>query len=119
MARTVIAVAVNETNGSSDVTFGALTAGATGADGYVAVGHSRDERFGLVVTNTGTATGTLWIKASDSYILKSEGDLAVVIGGGVNKVIGPLEGQRFTQSGYTGGVNIDSGITGVVGAFQI
>lgn len=119
MARTVIAVAVNGTNGSSDVTFGDLTPGATGPNGYVAIGQSRAERFGLVVTNTGAATGTLWIKASDSYILKDQGDLAVVIGGSVNKVIGPLETQRFAQSGVTGAIDIDSGITGVIGAFQI
>lgn len=119
MARTVIAVAINGTNGSSDVTFTDLTAGATGTAGYVAAGQSRDERFGLVVTNTGSATGILWIKASDSYIEHDKGDLAIVIGGSVNKVIGPLEGQRFTQSGATGLINIDSGITGVIGAFQI
>ncbi len=119
MARTVVEVAVNGTNGSSDVTFGALTAGATGTAGYVVSGQSRAERFGLVVTNTGSATGTLWIKASDSYILKDQGDLAIVIGGSVNKVIGPLETQRFAQSGVTGAINIDSGITGVIGAFQI
>ena len=45
MARTVVEVAVNGTNGSSDVTFGGLTAGATGAAGYVVSGQSRAERL--------------------------------------------------------------------------
>jgi len=85
----------------------------------VVAGQSRDERFGLVITNSGSATGSVWIKASDKYIEKDLGDMAVVIGGSVTKVIGPLEGQRFTQSGITGLVNIDSGITGSVAAFQI
>lgn len=119
MARSVIAVALGSTNGDAVVTATALTAGATGAAAYMAVAQSRDERFGFIVENTGSATGTLWVKASDAYLEKDLGDLAVVVGGSVKKLIGPLEGQRFTQSGYTGAINIDSGITGTIMAVQI
>lgn len=119
MARSVVAVTVNTTNGNGELASTALTAGATGAAAYVVAGQSRDERFGIIATNTGSATGTLWIKASDAYIEKDLGDMSVTIGGDVTKVIGPLEGQRFTQSGDTGLVNIDSGITGTISAFQI
>jgi hypothetical protein len=119
MARSVIGVALGSTNGNAVVTSVGLTAGATGTAGYMSIGQSKDERFGLLITNTGSATGSVWIKASDAYIEKDQGDLAVVIGGSVTKLIGPLEGQRFTQSGATGAINIDSGITGTVMAVQI
>lgn len=119
MARSVIAVALGSTNGNAEVTSTGLTAGATGTAGYMSVAQDRDERFALLITNSGSATGSVWIKASDSYIEKDQGDLAVVVGGSVTKVIGPLEGQRFTQSGATGAINIDSGITGSVMAVQI
>ena len=119
MARSVISVAKGSTNGNAAVTAVGLTAGATGASGYMSIGQDRDERFGLLVTNTGSATGSVWIKASDAYIEKDQGDLAVVIGGSVTKLIGPLEGQRFAQSGATGAINIDSGITGSIVAVQI
>lgn len=119
MARSVIAVAKGSTNGNAIVTATALTAGATGAAAYMAVAQNRDERFGLLVTNTGSATGTIWVKASDAYIEKDLGDLAVVVGGSVTHLIGPLEGQRFTQSGSTGAINIDSGITGTIQAVEI
>ncbi len=119
MARTVITSAIGSTNSDVVATVTALTAGATGTSGYMAIGQTKSDHFGLVVTNTGSATGTLWIKASDSYIEKDLGDLGVVVGGSVTRLIGPLESQRFAQSGTTGAVNVDSGITGTVYSVQI
>ncbi len=119
MARTVISMAQGSVNSDAIITATALTAGATGTAGYMVCANSRDERFGLIVTNSGSATGPLWIKASDAYIRKDLGDLAVTVGGSVTHLIGPLETQRFAQSGYTGPINIDCGITGTIQAIQM
>lgn len=119
MARTVITAANGSTNSDEIMTVTALTAGATGASGYMSIGQTKSDKFGLIVTNTGSATGTLWVKASDAYIEKDLGDLAVTIGGSVTHLIGPLESQRFTQSGTTGAVNVDSGITGTAYSVQL
>jgi hypothetical protein len=121
MARTVIGVADNSAaaNGNSVVTAGSIAVGATGTSGYTIAGQNRDERFGFRVNNSGTATGIITLKASDLYILKDQGDLEVTVGVSVTKFVGPLEGQRFTQSGYTGQINVDSGITGTIEAYQL
>lgn len=119
MARTAVNAKVGVTNSDGIITLSALTAGATGTAGYMSIGQSKSDKFALVVENTGSATGSIWIKASNTYIEKDLGDLAVVVGGSVTHLVGPLESQRFAQSGYTGEVNIDSGITGTIFAIQL
>lgn len=119
MARTVITSAIGSTNDGVVATVTGLTAGATGTAGYMSIGQTKSDKFGLIVTNSGSATGILWVKASDTYIEKDLGDLAITIGGSVTKLIGPLESQRFQQSGATGAVNVDSGITGTVYSVQL
>jgi hypothetical protein len=119
MARTVITLASNSAvDSNTDVSRTALIAGATGTGaGYFVAGQTRDERFGLVIENTGSATGIVWVKASDTYTSAGVGDLACTVGGGVTSLIGPLDGARFKQA--TGTWHIDSGITGWAAAVQI
>lgn len=118
MARTTISLAANSlVNSESIATAAALTAGNTGTAGYAVTASTRDERFGLLVTNTGSATGSVWLKASDTMQASGIGDLAVVVGGSVTKLIGPVDGMRFRQS--NGDFNLDSGITGTVIAVEV
>lgn len=117
MARSEINVAKGTVNGDSIVTSTALTNGATGTSGYAVQDSTFDDRLGLIVTNSGSATGSLWVKASDFYENAGQGDLTVTVGGSVTKVIGPLDGMRFKQS--NGYFNIDSGITGSISAVEI
>lgn len=118
MARTEINVATNSVNGDSVITSTALTAGATGSAGYVIQDSTRDERLGIVVENTGSATGSVWIGASDGFESAGVGALEVVVGGSVKTLIGPLDGQRFRQT-TTGYINIESGITGSAYAVEV
>lgn len=118
MARSEITVAVGVNNSSAIATPKAIQPGSTGLSGYVIEDNVKDLRLGLIVTNTGSATGAIEIKASDFYDCKGEGDLSVVVGGSVTKIVGPLDGMRFRQS--TGYINIDSvGVTGTITAVEI
>ena len=118
MARSAINVVKGVVNGDKEVSPTSLSNGATGTAGYAVVGSTFDNRLGLVVTNSGSATGSVWIKASDVYENAGQGDLTVTVGGGsTTKVIGPLDGMRFRQS--NGYINIDAGITGNISAFEI
>lgn len=117
MSITAITVSKGSIDGNVALTNVALTAGATGTDGYSCTGMSRDEYFGLLVENTGSATGSVWIKASDFYELKDLGDLEVVVGGSVQKLVGPIQGQRFLNEDNT--LVVDSGITGILNAIQM
>jgi len=117
MARTSIAVASGSTNGDAIMTSTALTAGATGTNGYVVTAETKDDKFGLVATNSGSATGVITIKASDVMEGAGIGDASFVVGGSVTKLIGPLEGARFRQS--NGDINVDSGVTGLAYAVEL
>ena len=117
MSRTSIAVALGTTDGDAIMTSTALTAGATGASGYVVTDETKDDKFGLVVTNSGSATGVITIKASDVMEGMGIGDKSFVVGGSVTKLIGPLEGARFRQS--NGDINVDSGVTGTIFAVEL
>lgn len=117
MSRTTIALASGTTNGDAVMTACALTAGATGTDGYVVTAETKDDKFGLVVQNTGSATGPVWIKTSDVMEGLGIGNLTVTVGGSVTRLIGPLEGGRFRQS--NGDINIDCGVTGIAYAIQM
>lgn len=117
MARSTIAVASPTTNSSAIMTATAIIPGATGADAYRYVAEIKDHSFCAVVTNNGTVTGPVWVKASDSMEASGVGDLTIQVGGSVTKVIGPLEGCQVRQS--TGDINIDSGITGSIYGIQL
>lgn len=118
MARTEITVANGVVNSDAIVTPKAIQPGATGLSGYYVGSSTFDNRLGLLVENTGSATGTIEIKASDFYENKGIGDLVITVGGSVTKLVGPLDGTQFRQaSGY---INVDSvGVTGTISAVEI
>jgi hypothetical protein len=118
MARTEITVALGVVNSSAIVTPLAIQPGATGLSGYAVQDSTFDNRLGLLVTNSGSATGTIEIKASDFYENKGKGDIVITVGGSVTKLIGPLDGTQVRQaSGY---INVDSvGVTGTISAVEI
>jgi hypothetical protein len=118
MSRTEINVATNSTNGDSVITATDLAQGATGTSGYVIEDSTRDERLGLIVENTGSATGIITIEASDGFESASLGDMEITVGGSVKKLVGPLDGSRFRQT-TTGYINIGSGITGSIYAVEV
>lgn len=118
MSRTEINVAKGVVNSNAVITETAISAGATGTSGYVIEDSTFDNRLGIIVKNTGSATGAIEIKVSDVYENKGQGDLSVTVGGSVSMVIGPLDGLRFRQS--TGYINVDSvGVTGTISAIEI
>lgn len=118
MARTEITVAKGVVNSFAAITAKAIQPGATGLSGYYVGSSTFDNRLGLIVTNNGSATGAVEIKASDFYENKGQGDMSVTVGGSVSMLIGPLDGARFRQS--TGYINVDSvGVTGTISAVEI
>ena len=82
MARTMIAVDDLTLNAGKALTSSYLTAGGTGTAGFALYGIERDSDLRLVVENAG-ATGALTVKANGTYVLDSEGDLAIVLGGAI------------------------------------
>lgn len=118
MARTEVSTVKGVVNGSVEYASSDISNGATGTDGYAVTNSTFDDRLGLHITNTGSDTGSVWVMASDVYENAGQGDLTVVVGGGsTKKMVGPLDGMRFRQS--NGYINIDSGITGTISAFEI
>jgi len=119
MARTAIGVAKGSVNLDKLITPTAIIPGATGLSGYKISSSTFDDRIGIVVTNNGSATGAIEITSSDFYSNSGEGKLSVTVGGGgVQHLLGPLDGARFRQS--DGDINIDSvGVTGMISAFEI
>jgi hypothetical protein len=118
MARTEITVAKGVVNSDALMTVKDIQPGATGLSGYFVEDSTFDDRLGLIVTNSGSATGAIEIKASDLYENKGIGDLSVTVGGSVTRLIGPLDGIRFRQS--NGDINVDSvGVTGSIYAVEI
>lgn len=115
MARTAFTKVNGVTNGDAAITRTAINQGATGTSGYE-VDIDKDERVALIVENTGSATGSVWIE-SGAFNNADQGQLSVTVGGSVHKVIGPLEGARFKQS--DGKLYISSGITGMISAIQV
>lgn len=117
MARTSIAVASPATNSDAIVTKTNINPAATGANGYVVTSEIKDHSFAMAFNNSGSATGPVWIKASDAMLEMGQGDITITVGGDVTKVAGPFEGCRVRQS--NGDINIDSGITGTAWAVQL
>jgi hypothetical protein len=118
MSRTEINVAKGLVNSDAIMTVTAIQPGATGTSGYVIEDSTFDNRLGLVVTNSGSATGAIEITASDFYENAGEGKLSITVGGSVTKLVGPLDGMRFRQA--SGDINVDSvGVTGSIYAVEI
>ena len=118
MARTVIANTQCVQNSSAVQTESVVAGGATGTAGYYCgLTGMADERFLIYLRETGGATGSVWIKSGE-YDADCQGDLEVIVGASVAKVVGPLEGARFrTQDGA---VNIDTGgFTGVISGIAL
>ena len=119
MARTAIVNTQCARNSSAVQTETVYPGGATGtgAGYYFGLTGMADERFLIYLRETGGATGSVWIKEGD-YDADSQGDLEVIVGASVAKVVGPLEGARFRTSG--GAVNIDTGgFTGVISGIAL
>lgn len=118
MARTEINVAKGLVNSDAIMTVTAIQPGATGLSGYVVEDSTFDNRLGLIVTNSGSATGAIEITPSDFYSNSGAGKLSVTVGGSVTKLVGPLDGAQYRQS--NGDINVDSiGVTGSIYAVEI
>ena len=116
MARQELDVTTCAINGSAAQTETERADGATGPNGYYLDGLDQDEMAVVYVRETAGVTGYVWIKSGD-FDAKSQGDLAVIVGGDEARVIGPLEGARFRTS--TGTINVDLGVTGIVTGIKL
>jgi len=115
MPRTTFTKTVAPTNEDIIVAKTGLTSGLTGAAGYSLTDNDKDDRLLFVVDNTGGATGPVTIY-SGTFNAASQGNVNVVVGGGVRKAF-VVEGARVAQS--DGAIYIGSGITGAISAIQV
>lgn len=120
MAFTTIAIGnVTNPDAGTIVTKTIVGSGLTGTAAYSLTGAT-DEELTIMITNDGaTGIATAYASAATGvfagYCEASKGDLSVVVGGGVTKVI-KLDQARFRQQDAT--FRLGVGFTGSAYAFQ-
>lgn len=94
------------------------TADATNGHNVPAVGQS--QRVVLRVANSAGASKNVTVKAGNNPPAQRAGlsDKVVAVGAGATVWIGPLSSDRFIQTDGSVNVDLESGLTGTITAFQ-